>query len=152
MFHGRISLNLVLLLLLVNFASGFRLELMYISLIENIRSSIIHLHGFHLLVLLPEFIEITFFICTKEKYLLILRESSDKLVIFAKGFLNLPNLHILIKQKSPLLPRYLALVTSGEMLIEFSTKVNLLYLLYSMARRFCVLHLIKQNCLLKIFL
>ena len=32
MFHGRISLKLVLLLLLVNFVGGFRLELMYISL------------------------------------------------------------------------------------------------------------------------
>ena len=41
------------LLLLVNFVSGFRLELMYISLIENIRSNLIHLHGFELLVLLP---------------------------------------------------------------------------------------------------
>ena len=45
MFHGKISLNLVLVLLLVNFMSGFRLELIYISLIENIRSSLIHLHG-----------------------------------------------------------------------------------------------------------
>ena len=36
-----------------DFVSGFRLELMYISLIENIRSSITHLHGFQLLVLLP---------------------------------------------------------------------------------------------------
>ena len=36
----------IFLLLLVNFVSGFRLELMYISLIENIRSSFIHLHGF----------------------------------------------------------------------------------------------------------
>ena len=53
MFHGRISLNLVLLLLLVNFVSGFRLELMYIFLIENIRSSLTHLYGFQLLVLLP---------------------------------------------------------------------------------------------------
>ena len=32
---------------------GFRLELMYMSLIENIRPSLIHLHGFQLLVLLP---------------------------------------------------------------------------------------------------
>ena len=31
----------------------------------------------------------------------------------------------------------------------FSTKVNLLYLLGSKAQRCCVLHLIKQNCLLK---
>ena len=53
MFHGSISLNLVLLLLLVNFVSGFRLELMYIYHIENIRSNLIHLHDFQLLALLP---------------------------------------------------------------------------------------------------
>ena len=35
MFHGRISLDSVLLLLLVNFVSGFRWELMHISLIES---------------------------------------------------------------------------------------------------------------------
>ena len=45
-------LNLALLLMLVNFVTGFRFELMYISLIENIRSSLIHLHGFQLPVLL----------------------------------------------------------------------------------------------------
>ena len=44
-FHGKISLILVLLLL-VNFVSGFRLELMYITLIVSIRSSLTHLHGF----------------------------------------------------------------------------------------------------------
>ena len=71
--HGRISLNLLLLLLLVNFVNGFRLELMYIYHIENIRSSLIHLHGFQLPVLLPSFIKIVFFVCTKEKNLLILR-------------------------------------------------------------------------------
>ena len=53
MFHGRISVNLVLLLLIVSFVCGFRLELMYISLIENISSGLINLHGFQLLVLLP---------------------------------------------------------------------------------------------------
>ena len=42
-----------LLLLLVNFVSGLTLELMYISLIENIRSSLTHLYGFQLLLLLP---------------------------------------------------------------------------------------------------
>ena len=51
--HFKIFLNLVLLLLLVNFVSGFTLELMYISLIENVRSSLTHLHGFQVLVLLP---------------------------------------------------------------------------------------------------
>ena len=45
--------KLVLLLLLVNFVTGFRLELMYISLIKSIRSSLSHLHAFQLLVLLP---------------------------------------------------------------------------------------------------
>ena len=66
--------------------------------------------------------------------------------------MKLPNLHMLIKQKSRLLPRSLALVIFGELLIVFSTKVNLQYLLYSTARRCCLLHLIKQNCLLKTFL
>ena len=59
---------------------------------------------------------------------------------------------MLIKQKSPLLPRNLALGTFGELLIVFSTKLNPLYLLYSTAQRCCLLHLTKQNCLLKTFL
>ena len=45
MFHGRISLNLVLLLLLVNFGSGFWCKLMYISLVVSIRSSLTSLHA-----------------------------------------------------------------------------------------------------------
>ena len=49
----KISLDSVLLLLLVNFESGFRLELMYVSQIVNIRSSLTHLHGFQPLVQLP---------------------------------------------------------------------------------------------------
>ena len=152
MFYGKISLSLVLLLLLANFVSWLRLELMYISLIIRIRSSLTYLHGFQLLVLLPWFIEITFFICSKRINLLSLKESSDRLVIVAKAFLKLPNLHILIKQKSLSLPRNLALRTFGKFLIVFSTKVNLLYLLYSTIWRCFLLHLIKQNCLLKIFL
>ena len=50
------------------------------------------------------------------------------------------------------LPRNLALRTFHKLLIVFSTKVNLLYLLCSMIWRCCLLHLIKQNCLLKTFL
>ena len=41
-----VFLNLVLLLLLVNFVSGHSLELMYISCIVNIMSNPTHLHGF----------------------------------------------------------------------------------------------------------
>ena len=37
----------------VHFVSGFRLELMYISLIISIRSNLTHLHGFQQLLLLP---------------------------------------------------------------------------------------------------
>ena len=43
----------LLQLLLVNFVNGFRLELTYIFLIVSIRSSLIHRHGFQLLVQLP---------------------------------------------------------------------------------------------------
>ena len=118
----------------------------------NIRSSLIYLHGFQLLVSLPYFIEISYFIFTKRINLLILKWSSDRLVIVAKGFLKLLNLNMLVKVKSPLLHRNLARRTFGKLLILFSTKVNLLYLLYSMARRCCLLHLIKQHCLLKTFL
>ena len=52
---------------------------------------------------------------------------------------------------TPSLPRNFALGTFGELLILFSTKVNLLYLFYSMDWRCCLLHLIKQNYLLKTF-
>ena len=61
------------------------------------------------------------------------------------------NFYMLIKQKIPLLPRNVDLMTSGELPLVFSTKVNLLYFFYSTAPRCCLLHLMKQNCLLKIF-
>ena len=47
---------------------------------------------------------------------------------------------------------YLQDVPWKELPIVFSTKVNLLYLLYSTVQRCCLLQLIKQNCLLKTFL
>ena len=49
MFHWRISLELMFLLLLANFVRRFRLELMYMSLIVGIRSNLTHHHGFQLL-------------------------------------------------------------------------------------------------------
>ena len=147
MLHGRISLNSVLLLLVGNCLRGFKFELMYISLIESIRSLLTHLHDFQLLVLLPYFKEITFFVCTKTINLLNLNLSSDMLVIIAKGWLKLPNLYMPVKQKGPSLPRNMALKTFGELRIIFSTKVNLLYLLYSTAQRCCLLHPIKQKWL-----
>ena len=63
MFLGRISLSSVLLLLVLNFMSGCRLELMYISLIVNVRPRLTHLHDFQLIVLLPWLLEIPFLVC-----------------------------------------------------------------------------------------
>ena len=94
----------------------------------------------------------TFFDCTRKINSLILKRSSERLVVIAKGFLKLPNLHMLRKQKSPSLPTNLALETFGELQIVFSTKVNPLYLLYSTPWRCSLLHLIKENNLLKTFL
>ena len=56
------------------------------------------------------------------------------------------------KTKESITSKNLVLMTFGEFLIVFSSKVSLLYLLYSTAQRCCLLHLIKQNCLLKTFL
>ena len=42
-----------------------------------------------------------FFVCTNRINIQNLKESSDRPVIIAKGFLKLPNLLMLIKQKSP---------------------------------------------------
>ena len=112
----------------LNFVSGFGLELMYISIIKNIRSSLIHLHGFSASCA-AAIVHRNHFLRLCQKY-----KSSDSKVKFTqasnrcKGFLKLPNLHVLIKQKSPLLPRNFALMTSGELPIVFSTRVNLLYL------------------------
>ena len=66
MLHGSISLNSVLLLLVLNFVSSSRLELM--SLNENVRSSLIHLLGFQQLVLYPKLIEIFFCLYQQKKF------------------------------------------------------------------------------------
>ena len=54
--------------MLVDFVNGLKLELMYISFILSIRSNLTHLDGFQELVLLPCFVEITFFVYTNNKY------------------------------------------------------------------------------------
>ena len=99
MFHGKISLSSVLLLLLVNFVSGFGLKLMYISLNVSNRSNRTHLHGF------------SSFCCCHSSWKSLFRlyqhnKSSESKVKFrqasnrCKRFLKLPNLHMLLKQKS----------------------------------------------------
>ena len=53
--------------------SGFRLEIMYMSLIVNIRSGLTHLYDFQLIMLLPYVIEIAFFVCINKMNLLNLK-------------------------------------------------------------------------------
>ena len=92
-----------------------------------------------------------FLICSSRINLLNLknfRQASNRY----KRFLKLPNFHMLIKQKSLSLPRNVTLRTFGKLLIVFSTKVNLKYLLCSRVWRCCLLPLIKHNCLLNTFL
>ena len=66
--------------------------------------------------------------------------------------LEAENLHMLIKQRSPSLPRNLTLEIFGELLIVFSTKVNMLYLCYATAWSCCLLHLIQHDCLMTLIL
>ena len=75
------------------------------------------------------------------------RQASNR----CKRVLKLPNLHMLLKQESPSLPGNSALRTFGKLLIVFSAKVNLLYLLYSTNWRCCLLHPDKAKLFAKNF-
>ena len=144
MFHGRISLNSVLLLLLVNFVSGFRLELMYIPrhkyqvkphsspwFSAACAAAIVHRNHFIRLYQQNKSSE------SKVKF----RQASN----CCKRVLEAAKLAYATKTKESIsLPRNLAFRTFGKLL-------KLLYLLYSTDRRCCLLHLIKQNYLLKTF-
>ena len=72
-------------------------------------------------------------------------------MIIRKEFLMLLNLIMLLKRRNVSLLRNIVHLNFGELLIGFSAKVNLLYVLHVMALRCFHLHLIKQNCLLKTF-
>ena len=151
MFHRRISLNSVLLLLLVNFVSGFSLELMYIPrhkyqvkphsspwFSAACAAAIVHRNHFIRLYQQNKSSE------SKVKF----RQASN----CCKRVFEAAKLAYATKTKESIsLPRNLALGTFGKLLAVFSTKVNLLYLLYSTDWRCCLLHLIKQNYLLKTF-
>ena len=96
MFHGKISLRSVLLLLLVNSVSGLKLELMHITLTERIRSSLTLLHGFQLLVLLAAISNRNhFFHLYQQNGLFNGPEvlSSDKAKFFAKNVFENSNLN-----------------------------------------------------------
>ena len=75
------------------------------------------------------------------------RQASNR----CKRVLEAAKLAYATKTKESITSQKLALGTFGELLIVFSAKVNLLYLLYSTGQRCCLLHLTKQNYLLKTF-
>ena len=113
MFHGRISLNSVPLLLLVNFVSGFRLELIYTYISHRKYQVKPHSSPWFLAACAAAIVHRNhiFRLYQKNKsseY----KVNSDRLVIVAKGFLKLPNLHMLLKQRSPSLPRKLRIANS----------------------------------------
>ena len=94
MFHGKISLNSVLLLLLVKFVSGFTLELMYKPLIENIRSTLTNLHSYW------HFLQIGTFLNTGKSVVPpifhgpeVLSATSSKAKLFADNFHKNSNIH-----------------------------------------------------------
>ena len=151
MLHGRISLNSVLLLLLVNFVSGFRLELMYIPhrkyqvkpnsspwFSAACAVAIIHRNHFFHLYQKDKSSE------SKVKF----RQASN----YCKRVLEAAKLAHANKTKEFITSQKLGSWTFGKLPIVNLQKVNLLYLLYSTTRGCCLLHLIKQNCLLKTFL
>ena len=125
--HGRISLNSVLLQLLVNFASGFKLELMYISFTVNISRN----HFF---------------------YLYQLNKSSESKAKFRqdsncwKRVIEAAKLAYANKTKESITSQKLGFWNLPKV---FSIKVNLLH--PPIQWKCCLLYLIKQNCLLKLF-
>ena len=96
------------------FCEGFRLELMYIYSSPWFSAAcaalVVHRNYFYRFYQKNKSSE------SKVKF--------RQVVIVAKGFLKLPNLHMLIKQKNPSLPRNVALRTlDGLPILQFPTKV-----------------------------
>ena len=132
--HGKKSLNLVLLLVLpLNFVISSTLELMYLSSQISGQALLISMvltacgtaiaHRNHFFFVNRE----NKIFASKVKF----REASNK----CKRALE-PAIAMVIKQKSLSLSTKKTHMTFGKLLIVFSTKVNLLYLLYLMDQGF----------------
>ena len=124
------------LLLLVSSVTEFRLELMY-YIPHRIHQVKLHSSPWFSAAWAAAIVYRNHFFCLCQK-----NKSSESKVKFRQA----------IEQKSLSLLRNLALGTFGKLLIVFSTKVNVLYFLFSMAQVCCLLHLINRNCLVKTFL
>ena len=98
-FYGTIPLNSVLLLLL-NFVSEGSGRNWCIHCSSQISGQVLLIFIVFSCLCCCHFSEKSFFVCTNRINLLNLKQSSDRLVIVANGVLKLPNLHMLIKQRS----------------------------------------------------
>ena len=137
--------------MLVNFVSGFRLELMYISLIVNIRLNLNHLHGSRSLYCCHNSSKSLFLFeseSTEFECNVKVRQASNR----CKRVLEAAKLEYATKKKESIPSQKLGSRDFWRIANSVLNMVNLLYLLYSTARRCCLLQLIKQNCLLKTFL
>ena len=154
MFHRRISLSSVLLLLLVNFLSRFRSELMYISLPHRKYQVKPHSSSWFSAACAAAIVHRNHFFLLHQR-----EKSSDSKVKFRQAINRCKR--VLETAKRAYSNKTKKFITSQKLgscdfwwiaIIVFSAKVYLLYLLYSTGRSCCLLHMIKQNCLLKIFL
>ena len=146
MFLERISINLVLLLLL-NFEIAFKLE--FISLIEIIKSSFIHLfHGLQLPLLLAQ---TNHFFCLyqqeKSTYKQKFRQTSN----YCKMALEAAKLAYVNEAKESIASQKFGLHDFWQIANSILNKGKSAISLYSMTLRCCPLRQIKQNCLLKTF-
>ena len=137
-FHGRISLNLGLLLLLVNFIRHHKYHVKPHSspwwFSAACAPSIAHRTQFFHLYQQNKSSE------SKLNF----RQASN----CCKRVFESAKLAYTTKTKESMTSQKLGSRVFGELVIVFSTKVNLLYLLYSMDRMCYLMHLIKQNYLL----
>ena len=119
-FHG-ISWNVVLLLLLMNFVSGFRLDW---CIYPSSYQAKPHSSPWFSAACAAAIFYRNHFFCLYQQ-----NKSSKSKVKFRHAINHC--------KRFPSHPKNLALRTFGELLIVFSTKVNLLYLLYSTDWRCC---------------
>ena len=136
----------------MNFVIGFRLELMYISLIENIRSSLIHLHGSPASCAAAIVDRNHFFrLYQREK-------CSDSKVKFrqasnhCKRVLEDGKLAYANKTKESITSQILGSRDFWRIANSVLNKGKSAIPPLFNGRRCCLLHLIKQNCFLKIYL
>ena len=145
MYHGRISLNSVLLLLLVNFVSGFRLESIYVYTPHRKYQVEPHSSPWFSAACAAVIVHRNHFFRLYEQ-----NKSSESNIKFGqtgnrcKRLLEAAKLAYATKTK-----KFIFSQKRGSWdFWRIANSVNLLFLLYSTAQRSCLLHLIKRVVLI----